>query len=163
MNCLRRGRSVRSGHWVRTGFQDGEKVFQVVPRSSLQLVASNQSLDTGKTNTALLSRCGICFELENLKRPDTIDRTILIEKWEKYGFANFLLDLMILYLTERQRCVNFNGVMSALTPVKIGVSQGSILGSFFFFFQLQLHYLRNPLRVKVIPAFLSLRAKLPLH
>ena len=59
---------------------------------------------------------------------DTVSSEILLKKLEHYGIHGVPLQLIQNYLSNRQQCVNINGVLSSLLSVEIGVPQGSVLG-----------------------------------
>ena len=74
--------------------------------------------------------CGIYLDLK--KAFDTIDQTILLEKLKRYGFTNSPINLIKQYFSNRQQCVQYDGVRSELKEANIGVPQASSLGPLLF-------------------------------
>ena len=56
---------------------------------------------------------------------DTIDHTILLQKWNNYGMCGIIYQWS--YLTRRKQYVQFRRMKSSLEGVQCGVLQGSIL------------------------------------
>ena len=63
---------------------------------------------------------------------DTINRSILFSKLEKYGIRGLPLDLIKNYLSDRKQIVKHNNVFSSSRVVSCGLPQGTILGPLFF-------------------------------
>ena len=62
----------------------------------------------------------------------TIDHNILLHKLRFYGLDGSTLLLFESYLSNRRQYVEIDEMQSETLPVKIGVSQGSILGPLLF-------------------------------
>ncbi len=70
--------------------------------------------------------------LDLSKAFDTLDHTILLEKWNYYGINGAALKLMERYLTNHTQYVEINYVKSDTLKIMTGVPQGSILGPLLF-------------------------------
>jgi hypothetical protein len=57
---------------------------------------------------------------------------LLVHTLNKYGASSGCVNWFLSYFTNRQSCVCFCGILSALFVVLSGVTQGSILGSLLF-------------------------------
>lgn len=74
---------------------------------------------------------GIVF-LDLRRTFELVDRNILIKKLEWYRIKGAVLRWFKSYLENRTQRVKFNGMLSDPIAVKLGVSQGSVLGSLLF-------------------------------
>ena len=83
-----------------------------------------QSLDNGQTP--------INIYLDLSKAFDTLDHSILLHKLSHYGVNDSALKLLSSYLSNRKQYVNYRNCNSELTPLHVGVPQGSILGPLLF-------------------------------
>ena len=63
---------------------------------------------------------------------DTLDYAILIAKLEFYGVRDNALNWFRSYLSNRQQCVDYNGVQSSLLHIRTAVRQGSTFGPLLF-------------------------------
>lgn len=63
---------------------------------------------------------------------DCVSHATLIMKLKHYGFSNDSASLIQSYLAERRQSVYFNGKLSELGSVGVGVPQGSVLGPVLF-------------------------------
>ena len=59
---------------------------------------------------------------------DTLNRSILLKKLERYGIRGISLNLFKSYLSDRYQCVKINNVTSNFQLIDTGVPQGSVLG-----------------------------------
>ncbi len=89
------------------------------------------------TNDLLLASDQGCISLLVLLDPsaafDTIDHDILIDRVQNYtGIQGQALRWFRSYLSDRYHFVYLNEEASQLSPVKYGVSQGSVLGPLLF-------------------------------
>ena len=78
------------------------------------------------------SVCGIFLEFA--KAFDCINHQVLLDKLDHYGIRGNANKLLKSYLTNRYQCTvnNDNQISSTLSPITIGVAQGSVLGPFVF-------------------------------
>ena len=74
--------------------------------------------------------CGIFVDFQ--KAFDTVDHHILLKKLENYGVRGISNKWFASYLVNRKQFVSINGCKLNLADVKLGVSQGSILGPLLF-------------------------------
>ena len=63
---------------------------------------------------------------------DAVNHSILLRKLEKYGVRGNTLNLFKDYLTNRYQSVRIGEVVSGEKEIKIGVPQGSVMGSLLF-------------------------------
>jgi hypothetical protein len=69
----------------------------------------------------------------DLKRAfETIDRQILLQKLFSYGITEKEYNWFKSYLDERFQKTGFNGVLSVLRELELGVPQGLVLGPLLF-------------------------------
>ena len=74
-----------------------------------------------------------CLILLDLSKAfDTVNRSILLDKLEKYGIRSNSLKLIENYLSNRKQIVNLNRAYSTELKITCGVPQGSILGPLLF-------------------------------
>ena len=83
-----------------------------------------QSLDNGQTPVNIY--------LDLSKAFDTLDHSILLHKLSHYGVNDTALKRLSSYLSNRKQYVNYRNCNSGLTPLHVGVPQGSILGPLLF-------------------------------
>jgi hypothetical protein len=62
----------------------------------------------------------------------TVDHELLIAKLASYGFSVLAIQLLLSYLESRFFHIKIDGTLSNPIPFKIGVPQGSVLGSLLF-------------------------------
>ena len=74
----------------------------------------------------------VALFLDIQKAFDSVDKTILLLKLEKYGIRGLPLKLIDSYLTSRKQYVALNDHESNLSDVIKGVPQGSVLGPLLF-------------------------------
>ena len=74
--------------------------------------------------------CGILLDFS--KAFDTVNREILINKLEYYGFPGLVIQWFISYLSECHQIVTLKSVKSAECSVSCGIPQGSVLGPLLF-------------------------------
>ena len=72
------------------------------------------------------------FFIDLKKAFDTVDHTLLIEKFKYYGVRGVCSKFLDSYLSNRKQYVNYNGHASGEQIIKCGVPQGSILGPLMF-------------------------------
>ena len=82
------------------------------------------NMDRGLYNIVVL--------LDLTKAFDTVNREILLCKFERYGFDYKALDLLKNYLTDRTQSCQLNGMLSDQRKITCGIPQGSILGPLLF-------------------------------
>lgn len=70
--------------------------------------------------------------LDLSKAFDTLNHEIIIWKLSKYGLHTNALELIQNYFSNRKQYVDYHGTSSHMSPLSIGVPQGSILGPLFF-------------------------------
>ena len=94
--------------------------------SSLALVTTDWigALDKNKVVVAVFLDLKRAFE--------TIDRKLLLHKLELYGCDPVVINWFSSYLHNRFQQTKFNGVISALLPIFIGIPQGSVLSCLLF-------------------------------
>ena len=64
---------------------------------------------------------------------DTIDHSILVHRLHTdIGFTDAVLQWLSTYMTDRKHYVSLSNHCSALTPVRSGVTHGSVLGPMLF-------------------------------
>ena len=63
---------------------------------------------------------------------ETIDRSLLLKKLEKFGIGGTVLSWFGSYLHNRKQKVKFKGTVSDFTDTKYGVPQGTVLGPLLF-------------------------------
>ena len=63
---------------------------------------------------------------------DLVNYDILLQKLRIMGFGNGALSWFRSYLMDRSQCVYIDGKTSDLTPVTVGVPQGSVLGALLY-------------------------------
>ena len=63
---------------------------------------------------------------------DSVDHTILLNKFDYYGIKSLALQWFKNYLSDRLQYVEIEGVSSHMLPITCGVPQGSILGPLIF-------------------------------
>ena len=74
----------------------------------------------------------VAIYLDLKKAFDTVDPSILSQKLKLYGIKGIPLKLIQSYLSDRYQCVEYEGVRSNLSKIRVGVPQGSILGPLLF-------------------------------
>lgn len=70
--------------------------------------------------------------LDLAKAFDTVNHNILLNKLYKYGIRGIAYDLIKNYLSDRLQVVKINTIISKRSIVKLGVSQGTVLGPLLF-------------------------------
>ena len=72
--------------------------------------------------------CTLAVLCDLSKAFDVINHDILFNKMNTYGIRGIANEWFMSYLSERQQFVEIDGIRSSLSPIRIGVPQGSILG-----------------------------------
>ena len=75
--------------------------------------------------------CSIFLDLQ--KTIDSVNHEILFQKFYHYGFRDKMFKLLTSYLSERHICVKIDGKVSSSRLLDHKVSEGAILGPFFFY------------------------------
>lgn len=63
---------------------------------------------------------------------DCVPHDKLLEKLKRYGFDDRAMDMMASFLSERYQIVSSDGTRSQMSPINMGVVQGSVLGPVLF-------------------------------
>jgi retron-type reverse transcriptase len=94
--------------------------------TSLNVVLANwkEDIDKGKIVVSVFLDLKRAFE--------TIDRHLWLQKAATNGVRNTENQYFASYLEDRQQCVSFNGEISQLRKIDLGVPQGSVLGPLMF-------------------------------
>ncbi len=82
------------------------------------------NMDNGELTGVLL--------IDLRKAFDLVDHELLLHKMELYGCQTVTMSWFRSYLFNRQQCVSYDGHLSSLKNVNLGVPQGSILGPLMF-------------------------------
>jgi exonuclease III len=77
-------------------------------------------------------REAVVIFLDLKKAFDTIDRTILLRKLDRYGIRGHSLEWFRSLLTDRTQCVKMGCIHSTDLPISVGIPQGSALGPLLF-------------------------------
>lgn len=79
-----------------------------------------QAIDTGKTEGVLSTDMSKAF--------DTMHPTLLLAKWQAYGFSKESLTLLCSFFTDRKGGAKLGAVISDWKPINMGCHQGSNFG-----------------------------------
>ena len=106
----------------------GQYGFRTNRSTSLAL---NELIDTIVTALGENKFCiGVFIDLK--KAFDTVDHTLLIQKFKYYGVRGICSKFLDSYLSNRKQYVNYGSHVSEEQIIKCGVPQGSILGPLLF-------------------------------
>ena len=83
-----------------------------------------ENIDKGELNGVLL--------IDLRKAFDLVDHDVLLHKISLYGVHNNSFHWFKSYLSSRKQCVSYDGHISSMTNINLGVPQGSILGPLMF-------------------------------
>ena len=82
---------------------------------------------------AFENKCyAVCVFLDFSACFDTISRSLLLDKLNRYGVRGMTLDFLSSYFEDRKQYVNYSGKKSSTVHQKLGVIQGSKCGPLFY-------------------------------
>ena len=106
---------------IQHGFRDNKSTISVIA----QFLNDIYTIINKKMNPYVIF-------LDLKKAFDTVSHIKLLSKLRAMGLVEDTILWLESYLTNRQQCVNVNGMTSDLLPIRYGVPQGSILGQILF-------------------------------
>ena len=105
----------------QSGFRKHHSCQTILLKLTDYLIAN---IDAGKLNGMIL--------IDLRKAFDLVNHDLLVHKISLYGCSSVSTSWFKSYLSKRHQCVLYDGHVSDLLPIKLGVPQGSILGPLMF-------------------------------